>query len=260
MHRGMQKICSNNSKRFSNCGTSIIWIGYDSGPKVVPLGNLQIEPVPIRKLGPGETLFHGGCYSLTEQGPGNVGIQFLSSSSPNTREVNSGSFISFPSNLSWHNVRLLLGPTDDELIRVLLLSNNRQPLEIRTIKLTFSELRARMIHKWERKYNEPFRIETVEVHPDAATAYVMERPDGSSSVDLSPSDLITLHPDQDSSEDDITSNNDVFSGESEAENYLENTAEDRNFFTWETRAEDFSEDGPTSDDNVSTGETEAKVS
>lgn len=141
---------------------------------------------------------HDGNYRLGMWGgAGSIKVAFWTSglSNPGRWDVDSGYLISCPSSVELASVRFLLGPTDDDLIRVLLLSEDKRPLEIRTIGLTFSELRARLIHEWELIYEKPFEPEIMDVHPDAAAARVMERPDGSSSADPSPSDLITWFPD-----------------------------------------------------------------
>lgn len=160
------------------------------------LGKLQIEPNPVRVIGVNGDWSHYAINSIE----GVISIKFkptfrpiLGSSDHYCRSV-SESICSYPSYVDIGSVHLMLGLTDDDSIRVLYLSKDKRPLELKTIRLTFSELRARLIHKWELKYGEPFVAETVEVHPNAAAARVMERPGGSFSADLFPSDLITWFP------------------------------------------------------------------
>lgn len=100
--------------------------------------------------------------------------------------------------------------------------------------MTFSELQDRLIHKWELENNKVFEAETVEIHPDAAAARIMKAPDGSSTANLLPSDLITLFPCQVSSDDD--------------------TASDEDVYTIVVEAADSSEDGAASD--ITTGDAE----
>lgn len=232
------KTFANRFGRFSDCGTFIVYKTYYT---TVLLGNLQIEPKPLRIIGCRSTWHYNECYRITGiSGPG-VGVDFLAAFRPTSgssdrgyMKVDSGRFISRPSDVDWGSVRLLLGPTDDDLIRVLLLARNERPLEIRTIRLTFSELRARLIHKWELQNEIRFEAETVGNQTDAAAARVMEIPNRSSSAYISPSDLITLFPDPASSEDDTASDSDVSSGEAEVEDSLE----DDNISTGEAEAED----------------------
>lgn len=170
----MHKPRSDSFERSPDCGTFIVCVQFF---ETVLLGSLQIEPEPIRSLGTNGSWHYGGYYSLRKRSQGGIGIDFsagcrpmLGSSGLNFGVTSGGliSYLSYADELSFE-VHLLLGPTDD-LIRFLLLSKDQRPLETRTIRLTFSELRARLIHEWKCEYNEPVGVETMEVHPDAAAA------------------------------------------------------------------------------------------
>lgn len=203
----MRNLCSNSFESFLDCGTLIVYTAdHDAN---VPLGNLQIEPKPIRVIRGYQTENYNGCCYRLLVGAGMIMVYFIPGSRPTLGSFHPYSYVFSKTFLSYaskrhiyrnHSVDLLLGPTDDDLIRILCYKDF-QPVEIRTIGLTFSQLRARLIHQYELEYKTSFKAETVEVHPNAAAAYVMENPDGSPSANLLPSDIITMFPDQASPEE-----------------------------------------------------------
>lgn len=72
-------------------------------------------------------------------------------------------FTSFPAYLTHAKQILLLGPSQDSQIRILFLPSNYSsytgPVEIKTIPLTFADLRSRLDASWEKHHGVPYELQ-----------------------------------------------------------------------------------------------------
>lgn len=58
----------------------------------------------------------------------------------------------------------------------ILFAEDGQPLEMKTLSLTFSELRSRLITKWEHETHRHYESEYKKAFPDAAAMRAVHRP------------------------------------------------------------------------------------
>ena len=74
-------------------------------------------------------------------------------------------------------------------MRILFFAEDGQPLRMKTLSLTFSELRSQLITKWEYETHRHYESEYEKAFPDVAAMRAVHRPQNQS-----PSDLITWRP------------------------------------------------------------------
>ena len=191
---------------FSDCGIRV-HLG------IFCMGYLQMEPRPTRRMLDYEDLTYRDESYRMEYLNNEVRIRFsrtrwsVPSGNDDYKHVTSEPLTSYPANLNFCDKAILLGSTNQDLMRIALVSDGR--LEMKTLLWTFAEVRSRLIEKW----GQANKLKEGEAFPDKDVVLADDKPNISSSADQSPSDLITWFPGysmsplpDDSPEDPITEN------------------------------------------------------
>lgn len=192
--------------RFSDCGARVNF-------GIFCVGYLQMEPRPTRSIEKYKTLTHRDESHRLEEYNEEVRISFsrtrssVPSDNDDDKHVTSELLTSNIVNLQYSHKAILLGSTNQDLMRVTFVSQGR--LEMKTLQSTFAEVRSRLIEKWEQAN----KLKEREAFPDKDVVLAHDKPNTSSSEDQSPGDLITWFPGysmsplpDDSPEDPITEN------------------------------------------------------